>query len=207
MNDAVDRALGMISERQQAEEQFRIRGGFLVAALAVILAIASLLGNNADQDTLRYSVDTADAYSFFQAKNIRQTAYNLQADELKIQLEGENLTPAQRALLSELVAKYSATVARYESEPDPNDPTNPLKGEGKKELLARAAFLGAARDTNLARGDNYDIASVLLQVSIVVMSAALIVVSRPLLIVSLALAAVGIVFIANGLFLFFPLPF
>ncbi len=73
MNDAMDRALEMISDQQQAQEEFRIRGGFLVAGLAVILAIASLLGSNAEQEVLLNNIETADAYAFFQAKNIRQT--------------------------------------------------------------------------------------------------------------------------------------
>lgn len=208
MNDAMDRALEMISSQKEAEEQFRIRGGFYIAGLAVILAIASVLGNNAGQDILRYSVEAADGYSFFQAKNIRQTNYALQLDELKLMLAGDtgNLTQAQRDSLNTLISKYSATIARYDSEPDPSDPTNPLKGEGKKELLAQAQALEAKRDLADARNENYDYASVFLQIAIVILSASIIIVSRPLLIVALILAAIGVFFIMNGLFLFLPLP-
>lgn len=209
MNDAMDRALEMISDRQQAEEVFRIRGGFLIAALAVILAIATLLGNNAEQDVLRLSVTTADAYSFFQAKNIRQTIYKLALDQTNLQMAGDTtkLTPAQLELLQDGIRKYTDTINRYESEPDPADPTNPLKGEGKTELLAQARNLEQQRDEVMERADNYDYASVLLQIAIVVMSASIIIVSRPLLYLALALAGMGIFFILNGLLLLAPLPF
>lgn len=209
MNDAMDRALEMISDRQQAEEVFRIRGGFLIAALAVILAIATLLGNNAEQDVLRLSVTTADAYSFFQAKNIRQTIYKLALDQTNFQMAGDTtkLTPAQLELLQNGIRNYTDTIKRYESEPDPADPTNPLKGEGKTELLAQARNLEQQRDEVMERADNYDYASVLLQIAIVVMSASIIIVSRPLLYLALALAGMGIFFILNGLLLLAPLPF
>lgn len=207
MNDAMDRALEMISDQQQAQEQFRIRGGFLIAGLAVVLAIATLLGNNADQDVIQYSILTADTYSFFQAKNVRQTMYKLQQDELKLRLNDPALPAQEKETVQTLADNYGKTVARYDSEPDPTDPNNPLKGEGKKELLARAQFLEAQRDQAMERGNNYDYASVLLQIAIVVASASIIVVSRPLLITSLALAGIGILFIVNGLFLIVPLPF
>lgn len=207
MNDAMDRALEMISDQQQAQEQFRIRGGFLIAGLAVVLAIATLLGNNADQDVIQYSILTADTYSFFQAKNVRQTMYKLQQDELKLRLNDPALPAEEKETVQSLADNYGKTVARYDSEPDPTDPNNPLKGEGKKELLARAQFLEAQRDQAMERGNNYDYASVLLQIAIVVASASIIVVSRPLLITSLALAGIGILFIVNGLFLIVPLPF
>lgn len=208
MNEAMDRALDMISDQQQTQETFRVRGGFLVAVLAVILAIATLLGNNVEQDVLRLSIATADAYSFFQAKNMRQTSYKLALDQMNFQMAGDTtkLTSAQLELLQSGIRKYTDTINRYESEPDPADPANPLRGEGKVELLAQARNMEQRRDQAMARDDNYDYASVLLQIAIVVMSAAIIVVSRPLLYLSLALAGISILFILNGLFLIVPLP-
>ncbi|TAH52901.1 MAG: DUF4337 domain-containing protein [Chloroflexota bacterium] len=208
MNDAMDRALEMISDQQQTQEEFRVRGGFIIAALAVLLAIAALLGNNVEQDVLRYSVEAADAYAFFQAKNIRQTDYKLALDTLKLaQADSNSISPEQRALIDAQMKNYADTIARYESEPDPNDPNNPIKGEGKKELLARARYVEQQRLIASERDNNYDYASVLLQISIVVASASIIVVSRPLMLTALALAGLGILFIVNGFFLLVPLPF
>jgi hypothetical protein len=45
--------------------------------------------------------------------------------------------PEQRQLIQQTIDTYSVAIARS-SEPDTNDRINPLKGEGKKELLARA---------------------------------------------------------------------
>lgn len=206
MNDAMDRALDMIADQQQAQEEFRVRGGFIIAALAVLLAIAALLGNNVEQDVLRYSIEAADAYSFFQAKNIRQTDYKLALDTLKL-AEANTLSAEQKTVIEAQKKNYSDTIARYDSEPDPNDPDNPIKGEGKKELLARARYIEQQRLIASERDNNYDYASVLLQISIVVASASIIVVSRPLMLAALGIAGIGILFILNGFFLIVPLPF
>ncbi len=124
-----------------------------------------------------------------------------------MRLAGSELTPAQRELVQQQADQYALTIQRYESEPDPDDPTNPLKGEGKKELLAQAQALERARDEANEKDNNYDYASVLLQIAIVVMSASIIVVSRPLLLLALVLAGIGVLFILNGFFLIVPLPF
>lgn len=191
-----------------ADELFRARAALCIALLAAVLACASLLGDNADQDQLAGNIQAADAYAFFQAKNIRQTDYKLAIDELNWDLENSAaLSPAQRAALQERRDKYQATVDRYESEPDASDPTNLLKGEGKKELLARAQFYERVREVAAARGANYDYAAGLLQIAIVIASVAIITVLRPLLYVSLALGGVALLLVLNGLFGIESVPF
>ena len=201
----------MDSNRDQtvsADELFRARAALCIALLAAVLALASLLGDNADQDQLASNVQAADSYAFYQAKNIRQTDYKLAVDELNGQLETDtNLSTAQRAALQERRDKYQATADRYESEPDASDPNNPLKGEGKKELLVRAQFYERARNEAAARGANYDYAAGLLQIAIVVASVSIITLIRPLLYLALALGGIALLFMLNGFFHLVALPF
>lgn len=209
MNDFIDNLIDSNKDKTvSADELFRARAALCIALLAAVLALASLLGDNADQDQLANNVQAADSYSFFQAKNIRQTDYRLAIDDLIWQLETDtNLSPVQRAALQERRDKYQATADRYESEPDASDPTNPLKGEGKKELLVRAQFYEKARDDAAARGANFDYAAGLLQIAIVVASVAIITLIRPLLYLALALGGIGLLFILNGLFNLVTLSF
>lgn len=209
MNDFVDNLIDSNRDKNvSADELFRARAALCIAILAAALALASLLGDNADQDQLAGNVQAADAYAFYQAKNIRQTDYKLAIDDLDWDLENNTeLSPAQRAALQERRDNYQATVDRYESEPDASDPTNLLKGEGKKELLARARFYEQARDAAGARGNNYDYAAGLLQIAIVIASVAIITLLRPLLYVALALGGIALFFLLNGLFGLVSLPF
>lgn len=209
MNDFIDNLIDSDRDKTvSANELFRARAALCIALLAAVLALAGLLGDNADQDQLAGNVQAADAYAFYQAKNIRQTDYKLALDQVNWDLENNaTLSAAQRAALEQRRDKYQATVERYESEPDASDPHNPLKGEGKKELLTRARFYENARDVAAARGANYDYAAGLLQIAIVLASVAIITLLRPLLYLALALGGVALLFTLNGLFNLVALPF
>lgn len=209
MNDFIDNLID--SDRDSnisADELFRARAALCIALLAAILAIAGLMGDNADQDQLASNVQAANMYAFYQAKAIRQTDYKLALDGLNWELDNNAaLSAAQRAALQERRDKYQGTVDRYESEPDASDPNNPLKGEGKKELLLRARHYESAREEAATRGANFDYAAGLLQIAIVIASVAIITLLRPLLYVALALGGVGLLLVLNGALGIVALPF
>lgn len=209
MNDFIDNLIDSNRDSNiSADELFRARAALCIALLAAILAIAGLMGDNADQDQLASNVQAANMYAFYQAKAIRQTDYKLALDELNWELDNNAaLSAAQRAALQERRDKYQGTVDRYESEPDASDPNNPLKGEGKKELLLRARHYESARDEAATRGANFDYAAGLLQIAIVIASVAIITLLRPLLYVALALGGVGLLLVLNGAFSIVTLPF
>ena len=138
----------------------------LVSVLAMILAIASLGGSNAAKEATMHNILAANDFSFFQAKNIRQTALKLAADDLETQLKWPNLPAELKEGMTKRLESYRSTIARYESEPD--------TGEGKKELMARARAHEHERDVALARDPWFDVAEALLQIAIVLMSITLI---------------------------------
>ncbi|GIL15421.1 MAG: hypothetical protein BroJett039_05940 [Chloroflexota bacterium] len=209
MNDFIDNLIDSNRDSNiSADELFRARAALCIALLAAILAIAGLMGDNADQDQLASNVQAANMYAFYQAKAIRQTDYKLALDGLNWELDNNAaLSAAQRAALQERRDKYQGTVDRYESEPDASDPNNPLKGEGKKELLLRARHYESAREEAATRGANFDYAAGLLQIAIVIASVAIITLLRPLLYVALALGGVGLLLVLNGALGIVALPF
>jgi hypothetical protein len=193
---------------RRAVERFRVIAAIVIAVLAMLLAIASLGGDNATKETLNSNIQVTDTWAFYQAKNIRQTANQLAANELEAQLllHGGSLSEADRQSIQQRIDGYRATVVRYDSEPDPRDPTDPLKGEGKKELMARAQHWEEVRDHALQQDPNFDYATALLQIAIVLASVSIVAVSRPILVGAIALGAVGLLLTLNGYFLFFELP-
>lgn len=189
----------------KAVQNFRNRAAVAIAVLALLLAITSLAGNNVNGDIINKNILASDTWAFYQAKNIRQTSYRLAADELEILLP--TLPQDQQKAATKKVDDYKATVSRYESEPDPKEPDNPLKGEGKKQLLARAHELEKQRDHALEQAPNFDYSSALYQISIVLGSVAILATSRRLLLFSLSLGLLAFLLMLNGFFLFLPLPF
>jgi hypothetical protein len=192
----------------RVEERFRTRGAIIIGILAMLLAIASLGGENATKEMINANIQASDNWAFYQAKNIRQTVNQLAADELEatILLHGATLTDEARQEIQRRVERYRATAARYESEPDASDPTNSLKGEGKRELFARARHWEIRRDQAQAQDPNFDYARAFFQIAIVLGSVAIVATSRWILWLALAVGMVATLLMLNGFFLAVQLP-
>ncbi len=208
-SEAAELIAELHEEKEEAEEneRFRNRAALMIAFLAAILAIGGLGGGNATDDYIDHNIRATDTWAFFQAKNMRQTLYEISADELEMALASPGISDERRAQMEEKLADYRATVERYESEPDPDAPGDPTRGEGKKELRAQAEALEAARDQAAARDANFDFAEVALQIALVLGSVAILALNRPVLIASAAMGALGAALTANGFLLLIPLPF
>ncbi|HEX8920379.1 MAG TPA: DUF4337 family protein, partial [Pyrinomonadaceae bacterium] len=115
--------------------------------------------------------------------------------------------PEARQAIQQKIDKLKETADRYESEPDPKDPNNPLKGEGRKQLSARAQDFEAQRDRAQLQDPNFDFAEALFQIAIVLASVAILAMSRLIFKVSLVVGALAFLLMLNGYFLFFKLPF
>ncbi len=198
--DAADLIAEIHEDRAESEatEGFRNRAALLIAVLAAILAIGGLGGGNATDDMIGNNIKASDTWAFYQAKNVRQTMYKLEAEKLKTSLAAGLVAPAERASAEARLKDYQATIARYDSEPDPNDPS---KGEGKKELSATARGYEAAFEAAARRDNNFDFAEVLLQLALVLGSVAILAVNRWILIISAALGTLGALLTLNGFML------
>ena len=183
-----------VEHHSHGDGGFKSRAALLVSVLAMVLAIASLGGSNAAKDATQENISAANAYNFYQAKSIRQTAYKVAADELEITLAKEDkLSAASKELITKKLEAYRKNIDRYETEPE--------TGEGKKELMARAKHHEAERDLALKRDPWFDYAEATLQIGIVLASVAIIT-STPLLLTgSLGLGLAGVLCTLNGFLL------
>jgi hypothetical protein len=205
-------AAELIGEVPEAEEErdmvnrFRSRAALLIAVIAAVLAVGGLGGGNATDAMIINTIRASDTWAFFQAKNVRQTVYEVANVEIQGDLAEPGLDPASRARLERTLAENRATIARYDSEPDPDAPGDPAAGEGKRQLTARARGYEAAREIAMARDDNFDWAEVLLQLALVLGSVAILAINRPILILSGVLGALGALLTLNGFLLLVALP-
>ena len=206
--DVADQIMEMKGGGEE-DEKFRSRVALMIAFMAMLLAITSLGGGNAAEDIMNHNIHASDTWAFYQAKNIRQTSYRIAADMLEgeLQLHDATLTPESRQSLQSKVQKFKETAARYESEPDPQAPNDPLRGEGKKELSARATDFGAQRDRAQLQDPNFDFSEALFQIAIVLASVSILATSRLIMKVSVVAGILATLLMLNGYFLFVNLPF
>jgi hypothetical protein len=206
--DAAELISEIKEERAEAEatEKFRNRAALIIAIMAMLLAVGSLGGGNATDDMVYGNIKASDTWAFYQAKNVRQTAYRIAADRLEVELVDPSLNATERRAMEAQLQKYRETIARYDNEPDPRAPADSLKGEGKKQLAAQARSFEAIRERASDQDGNFDYSEVFLQLAIVLGSVAILASSRAVLTMSLVLGAIGAVLMINGFFLLFPLP-
>ncbi len=189
-------------------DKFDDRVALTIAVMALLLAITSLGGGNAAEDIMNHNIHASDTWAFYQAKSIRQTSNKLAADalETELQINGGSLTPEARTGIERRLDEYRKTVERYEDEPDKADPNNPIKGEGRKQLSARARDFEAQRDRAQKQDPNFDFAEALFQIAIVLASVAILANSRMIFKVSLVAGVLATFLMLNGYFLFLDLP-
>jgi Domain of unknown function (DUF4337) len=180
------------------DDRFRRLAAVFLGVLGMLLAITSLGGENAMKETVNANILASDAYAFYQARNVRQTGYQLAADTLEALLATHPGLPAElRRPLDERIAQYRATVKHYDSDA--------AAGTGKKELLAKARAFEAERDHAQRQDISFDYSRALFQIAIVLGSVAIVAASRPLLWLCGALALVATLLGANGFLLLVPL--
>lgn len=174
--------------------------GVYIGILAVMLAICSMGGNNAQTDATHRNIEAANTWSFFQAKNLRRNEVRLQIDTLELRLATDPaLTEDARQKITAKVTEYRATEKRLTSEPD--------KKEGLDELFVRGKELEAQRDLAFKRGPYFDYGGAFLQIAIVLASVAIISGGNFLLFASFLVGALGAIATLGGFTLAFPLPF
>src|SRR5438067_10098027 len=90
-------------------DMFRRLTAIYVGVVAMFLAIASLGGAEATKEMLNANIHASDTYAFYQAKNIRQTVYQISAAELELLAGGAAISPEDKAKAAELMKKYRDT--------------------------------------------------------------------------------------------------
>ena len=184
----------------EADANFRKLTGIFLGIVAMLLAITALGGANATKTMVNANIQASDTYGFYQARNIRQTAYQIAAEQLEADLQAQPAMPeAERTKIEGMVKRYRERVDRYESDPS--------TGDGKKELLAKAKEFEAKRDNAAERDPNFDFAEALFQIAIVLGSVSIVAASRSLVKLSGVLAIAGTLLMINGYFLLVHLPF
>src|ERR1700730_14897658 len=112
----------------------------IIAILALLLSFSQTLGKGAQTEAISADVESANLWSFFQAKTVRMTTVRTAAEELQLSAVTVDAATAKEAMAKQIAA-WEKTAARYDSEPDTH--------EGRKELADRAKEKQEERDVSL----------------------------------------------------------
>jgi len=180
---------------EKKAKAFTRRVALTTAIFAVVLAIASLGGNNAVKEMLLAQQQSSDQWTCYQAKVIREHQYRGQKLRLEVDLaeRGAAMKPDVRKKFESLRDQFAEEEKRYNAE--------------KKEIEKEAKKLEHERDINRDKDPYFDYAEVLLQIAIVMASIAILSSSRQTFFFGLILAALGALLTVNGYTLVVRIPF
>jgi hypothetical protein len=179
---------------ERRDKAFSRRVALVTAVYAVVLAIASLGGNNAMKEMLIAQQEASNQWAYYQSKVIREHLNRGNKVMLETQLADPSaLKGAEREKFEALAKKFGDEEKRMVVD--------------KKEIEPKARAFEAERDRNQTKDPYFDYAEVLLQISIVCASVSILSTSRPMFWFSSILAILGALSTMNGFLLFFRLPF
>lgn len=171
------------------------RVALLISVLALFLALAETLAKGAQTEALSANVESANQWSYFQARTIRGTILKSADETLALMAPGSTDAKAVEAKRAE----WAKTLSRWES-----DPAN---GDGRKELQEKARASESRRDLALHRYHQYEFGSAAFQIGIVLASAQVITGIAALAFLGGGLGILGVVLLGFGFYAPHALPF
>lgn len=169
--------------RSEREAKIKDKAGWVITVIAALLAVNTYIASGYSSSILTNTIKANDTYSFYQAKSIKQTIAENARDEAEARKDTKK------------VEVLTAKIDRYESDPK--------SGEGKKELLAKARGLEAARDEAKLHTPWLTFSGSAFQLSIVLLSAAILAVSMAMFWGSIAVGGIAAILMSQGIWLWF----
>jgi len=163
------------------ESPFTIPLSVTLSILAVLVAIATLLGHRAAKEELLLQTQEADQWAFFQAKNSGLHGMQTGADMLG------TFTTVDKEKAEQLREKYLKEAERFTKE--------------KAEAMETAEELKKERAVIARRGDRYEFSEVLLEIALILTSFTLITKRRFFWFAGSLLGLVGIAVALSGFLL------
>jgi hypothetical protein len=170
--------------RSEREAHIKDKAGWVITVLAALLAINTYIAGNNSSRVLNNTIKANDTWAFYQAKSIKQTLAEMAKDDAEYKKQYDK------------VVKLQAKIDRYESDPE--------KGEGKKELMAKARALEAERDEIRKRSPWLTFAGSAFQIAIVLLTASILAVNMILFWASIGVGTIASLLMTQGIWMWIP---
>jgi Domain of unknown function (DUF4337) len=141
-------------------EKFEKYVALSTSIIAVSLALSSILSNQAGDDLLIYRAKANNEWSRFQSKSIKENLFEVQLQELSLDVEDENYSENHRQKIKKSIAFFEKEITRYVKE------KNEIRHDAElhEKICSKAEAKGNILD--LAEGF-YQIAIILSAVSLI----------------------------------------
>jgi len=157
------------------DRRFEVMCGVTIAVFAALLAITDIGARHFSDDELIANNEKATAYQWYQAKTVRETIVESEGDTINLLIEAGVVPPEKLAAVEDLSAHASVEAARYAREK--NEILLGSQAVGEENWAQdfngeMGAIVGAAEWDHKARqlgaaGGKFDLATLLLQLSVV----------------------------------------
>ncbi len=155
---------------------------------AVFATLSTFKGGGYSTKSLLSQSKASDAWAYYQAKSIKSYIYEMQKENLELQLSNTALA-ANKEELQKKLDKYSTQISKYAAE--------------KEQISAEAKGYEAVRDESKGHSEKFGIAVIFLQVSILLASIAALAKKKIVWHLSIVVGVFGFFYFLNGFFVFF----
>lgn len=164
-----------------------------LALTTIIFAVAATLstfkGGGFSTRSVLSQEQASNKWSYFQSKGMKQYLYETQRDMLV--LDVQRISASEKAVVASYQAKideYEQNVKRYEKE--------------KEQIKKDAEAFEATRDEAKKHSNEFGLAVIFLQISILISSIAALIKRKYLWVIGIVVGAVGLFYFVNGFLLF-----
>ena len=162
-----------------------------LALTTIIFAVAATLstfkGGGYSTRSVLSQEQASNKWSYFQSKGMKLYLYETQRDMLTLNVQ--QVPKSNQALIESYQKKiedYDKSVRRYENE--------------KEEIKKEAEAFEATRDEAKKHSNEFGLAVIFLQISILISSIAALIKRKYLWVLGICVGAVGLLYFANGFF-------
>jgi hypothetical protein len=158
---------------------------------AVCATLSTFKGGSYSTRSVMSQSQAANQWAYYQAKSIKGYLYELQKENLEIELkeQGANLVQPAAEARQQRIAAYAASLARYDSE--------------KADIQKEAKRFEAVRDDAQTHSQIFGIAVIFLQIAILLSSVAALMKKKVVWYLGLVPGLGGVAYFANGFLLLF----
>ncbi len=173
---------------EEKKEKWVTYLSFTTVIVAVCATLSTFKGGGYSTKALLTQSKASDQWAFYQSKSIKSYIYEMQKENLELQLNNSALT-MNKEELEKRIASYSDKIKKYADE--------------KEGIKNDATELEATRDECKSHSERFGLAVIFLQVSILLSSIAALTKKRMLWVFSMLVGIIGIVYFVNGFVVLF----
>jgi hypothetical protein len=174
-----------------ADEQKAAWLNYLSATTVIIALCATLAtfkGGGYGTRALLSQSQASDQWAFYQAKGIKQYLYEVQKENLELQLQ-QNKDGEQNEPVKKRISDYDQKIAKYVAE--------------KEDISKAAKKLEAARDECKLHQDRFGLAVIFLQISILLSSITALLKKKAIWYISVVMGVMGLFYFFDGFWVFY----